>query len=285
MTRATLKPAARNLHLCLFPLGEIASFAACLFWAGRDWRLCVMALLLSALCLNFAVHITFHELVHTSGNRNSITLYLWSGLSTLLAGIPFDGYRWHHYTHHRYNNRPEDYSSTWKITPQGWQARRCLEYAAKWPDQLVRGRAGLKTQLLAGAAPFWIHRRIQWQKILLLTFYLALAFVSWKGFGLYLLLIYLGWFLVSWHNYGQHLPVEKPGAYATSYPNRWYNFLFCNNGIHYEHHAAPQVPWHQLSADPMAPWTVGLPHLAGPWFSLSSASNLSPIVFRKREKE
>ncbi|NBW98116.1 hypothetical protein EBR03_00950, partial [bacterium] len=90
----------RNLHLLLFPLVEVWSFCACLqassWWEKGLW------LGIAALALNFGVHVTFHELVHLSGSRESSWIKVLSDLVTVCCGIPFDGYRWHHYTHHRF---------------------------------------------------------------------------------------------------------------------------------------------------------------------------------------
>ncbi|NBX82073.1 fatty acid desaturase [bacterium] len=257
----------RNLHLLLFPLVEVWSFCACLqassWWEKGLW------LGIAALALNFGVHVTFHELVHLSGSRESGWIKVLSDLVTVCCGIPFDGYRWHHYTHHRFNNGPEDYSCTWKSQADGVAVpHNCWAYAFAWPSQLMKGRADLIRQLKMSEAPRWIQQRIQRQKMLLTILYLSLLLWNWPTAIWYFALTYWGWFLVTLHNYGQHLPLRKAGAYATSYQSRWYNWVFCNNGIHYEHHADPGIIWYELKPSLEAPCPVGFPHLAGPLFDL-----------------
>lgn len=257
----------RNLHLLLFPLVEAIGFHLALnsphWWGKLTW------LLIAGLGLNFGVHVTFHEFVHLSGNRDSFVIRSLSYLMTFFCGIPFDGYRWHHYTHHRFNNGVQDYSCTWYQTENGkLKPRNCWAYSFGWPSQLLKGRADLIKQLKLSAAPRWIQQRIQREKRFLGLVYLTLFFLNWHLAVFYLALTYLGWFLVTLHNYGQHLPLTKEGAYATSYQSKWYNVLFCNNGIHYEHHADPGIIWHELKPKRDAPWPVGLPHLAGPLFDI-----------------
>jgi len=259
----------RNGQLLLFPVIEGFAFLGCL--QAAHWWAKLAFLFIAALSLNFGVHITFHEFVHLSGNRDSFFIRMLSYLVSLFCGIPFDGYRWHHYTHHRYNNGLQDYSTTWEVSPQGeMKARNCWAYALGWPSQLLKGRADLIKQLQISAAPRWIQQRIQREKWFLGISYLTIFVFDWRIGLSYLALTYLGWALVTLHNYGQHLPVLKEGAYATSYQKRWYNRLFCNNGIHFEHHAEPGVIWYELEPRSDAPWTVGLPHLAGPLFDLKS---------------
>jgi fatty acid desaturase len=231
-------------------------------------------LFVAALSLNFGVHITYHEFVHLSGNKDTLLIRALSFWVTLFCGIPFDGYRWHHYTHHRFNNGLEDYSTTWKISAEGkLVSRNWFGYSVGWPVQLLKGRADLIKQLRNSSAPVWIQQRIQREKVFLAAVYLLVFIFNWRLGLLYLALTYLGWALVTLHNYGQHLPVKSEGAYATSFQSRWYNLLFCNNGIHFEHHAEPGVIWYQLKPRADAPCPVGLPHLAGPLFVLTERTN------------
>ena len=118
-----------------------------------------------------------------------------------------------------------------------------------------------------------IKENIDLQKWALLSFYIVLGALDWRILGLYIVQTYLGWAFITLHNYGQHLPLADKEAYATSYQNQLYNKLFCNNGIHYEHHDQPKLAWHELFPNPHAPKIVDLPHLAGPFFNLNDAKN------------
>lgn len=245
----------RSLHLALFPLAELATLGSALALVPAHPLSAAALGLVAALALDFSVHIALHELVHVSGEADDPWRRALGWGATLLAGLPFDGYRWHHYNHHRFANAPGDFSST--------LGRRALEYALRWPSQTIAARADFQARLLAGEAPRWIADRITAQKRLLALLLVALALFSWKALALYVAVIYVGWALVSVHNYGQHPPDARDGA-ATSFAHPLYNRIFCNNGIHFEHHDRPGAPWHALVAEPTAPEPVEWPHLLLP---------------------
>jgi fatty acid desaturase len=76
-----------------------------------------------------------------------------------------------------------------------------------------------------------------------LIIYLGL---SWQYFVcIYLPTFYVGWFLEHLENYYEHFGGSPDDRFAnsTSYYGRLYNFLFCNEGYHQEHHIRPNVHW------------------------------------------
>ena len=104
-------------------------------------------------------------------------------------------------------------------------------------------------------------KRIRREAFAILGLLLVLGLLSWKFAVLYAVMVYVGWALVSVHNYGQH-PPHTPAA-IPSFSSRWYNRLFFNNGLHYEHHAEQSRPWHELEADSRAP-QIHQSHLLSP---------------------
>jgi fatty acid desaturase len=237
----------RHLHLAAFPLIEAVAFIFFIRFFDTNLPASLFFLFLSGLCLNFSVHVTFHEIVHSTGAKNSPLMHLVNVLATILLGIPFDGYRWHHYNHHRHDNGLDDYSSTWKLTSEGPRPRNWFVYVVSWPVQILRGRSDLLIREKKENTAQWISKRIDQQKYVLLLLYFLLGAFSIKWFLLYLLNTYVGWALINLHNYGQHLPLANKAAYATSYQGQLYNKIFCNNGIHYEHHAEARIPWYDHS--------------------------------------
>ena len=98
-----------------------------------------------------------------------------------------------------------------------------------------------------------------------MVFQLAwLAFLYWLSplaLLLYVVLFYVGWCLGSLHNFGQHLPTNYDTPLrATTYSAAWYNRLFFNNGLHFEHHRRPGVPIVKLQPDSEGE-PVSVPHL------------------------
>ena len=58
-------------------------------------------------------------------------------------------------------------------------------------------------------------------------------------------IFYSGWFLAHVENYYEHFGAspENRLANSVSYYGPIYNFLFCNEGYHQEHHLRPQMHW------------------------------------------
>ncbi len=206
------------------------------------------------MALSWSVHVYFHVGVHRADNGwlSSIGGFF----STIVMGIPFDGYRLHHRNHHRYNNEEADVSRTWTPTPDGPKARHPLWYAIAWPLDIRRSREWVRQEVALGSIEKWIRRRIWVQQIALLIFLIMLLAYSYVWAALYLMYVYIGWALIALHNYGQHPPL--PGA-ARSLHGRWYNVLTANNGLHVEHHAQPGINIASLMPDETARKTV-FPH-------------------------
>jgi|CXWL01.1.fsa_nt_gi fatty acid desaturase len=248
----------KHLPLLAFPAAEIAFFVFAVLNFGERPAAALLGVFLAALALCFCVHVCFHEMVHASGPKDSAALLLGSCAASVLQGLPFDGYRCHHDNHHRCNNSLEDYSSTWEATPGGPKPQTWWRYSLLWPRQLSLAHEDMRRQAEDGRLPRTIQRRIRVEKWLLIAAVTGLGLFSWKALLLYALTIYGGWTLVALHNYGQHSPFDRNAT--KSYPNALYNALFCNNGLHHEHHRRPHIPWYALTRDPAAPQT-GLPYL------------------------
>jgi len=251
----------RLIPLAVFPLVQVAAFvSAGVTYAEFPW-IAAGLLAVSVLSLDLTVHIFLHECIHALHWER----VPWPGAFALTAigGLPFDGYRLHHYNHHRHDNGPEDFSTTWSWDGSGGRRpRNLLAYMILWPGELARARRAIRIQAAAGEIPPGLQSRLRLQKIFLGALLLTLALVSWPWALGYAVMVYGGWALVSLHNYGQHLPIEGRGP-VTSVPGRAYNALLFNNGLHVEHHANPAVPWHSITPDPASQRTAA-PHLVAP---------------------
>lgn len=247
----------KSARLLFFPACQAAAFAAaCALQPSLPWAAAAL-IAAGALALCLSVHISFHEAVHQK---------LWpaaEGFMTLCMGLPFQGYRLHHLNHHRHNNGLEDYSTTWQTVDGEPRPQKAWAYAALWPRQLLRAMKDVRARAAAGDIPPAVQKSLARQKRLLAAAVAALFLFSWQAGLLYLALVYLGWALISLHNYGQHLPVDYGREKGLSYYAPLYNALLCRNGLHAEHHAAPDLPWHRLTPG-QGFREVPLPHLAVP---------------------
>jgi fatty acid desaturase len=257
-------------YTLILPVTEILSFigAAHFLLERKEWQ-AVTFFLLAALFLSLSVHICFHEFLHFYFKRN--TPWFISYGFTLLAGMPFDGFRLHHINHHQHNNSPADFSTTWEIKDHHAKPKNIFLYAITWPLQLFKVMKFARSQAKQGLLSQKIQSNIRKQQFFVVGFFMILIITSPQLFLLYAALIYVGWIIVSIHNYGQHSQNQHPynpntqihnrrnkiGHHeknntvaktntAISIYHRWYNIFFFNNGLHFEHHDQPEKSWREL---------------------------------------
>lgn len=248
--------------MCIVPFLEGLFFvSAC---TAGNLLVSLLLLLLAGLFLSYSIHIFFHECVHT---RNCFPV--WFNIAgSIFLGLPFDGYRVHHYNHHTYSNSLEDFSTTWRV--KGGHSNKVgfsvLSYALGWPRQLMRAMKAPNPFSEELGDSRVVKGRIPIQKNAIAGFIILLLFIHWQSALLYIALIYIGWTISALHNFGQHPPLS--GDPIGSYSNWLYNRLFFNNGLHSEHHKYPALPWHELEPDSDS-YEIGCAHFLYPLYQRS----------------
>jgi fatty acid desaturase len=250
--------------LASLPQLEIGCFVAACVALEEHPFMALALLLVAALALSLAVHVFFHECIHFSTGRPLPRAFTW--LASTAMGLPFDGYRIHHYNHHRHDNGAADFSSTWRFDGSAREPRAAWSYALSWPRQSIAAGMYVRKHAREPSESNWtaeIATRMPAQRWVLLIVLAALALASWPYAIMYVALVYLGWTAVALHNYGQHPPCSPAGGDATTWDQPLYNRLVFNNGLHWEHHARPDLAWNELTADGRSP-RIRLPHLLQP---------------------
>ncbi|MFM7424779.1 MAG: fatty acid desaturase family protein [Elainella sp.] len=221
------------------------------FWLAATWQtrpllhnLLFLPLCLFLFCYNGLV--ASHNFVHTPWFKLSWLNRLYLMLNSINIGLPQAHYAHEHLLHHRYNNdRPDAYGHTQDPTStfaggKNNQHEGMLSYCFLGPFHLdllgsfreicQRGGTGqLALELIACCLGFMAYALLSWQ-------YVVLMLVP---------TLYLGWVLEHIENYYEHFGGEPELRYAnsTSYYGRLYNWLFCNEGYHQEHHLRPNMHW------------------------------------------
>jgi fatty acid desaturase len=249
----------RGSPVLLFPALSGAAFAAACAWP-LPIVVRAVVFLLAAVALCFSVHVSVHEAVHQPALAR---FPLASPFFTIIMGLPLEGYRWHHLNHHRWNNRLEDYSTTWRRTASGPRPWPLWSYVLGWPRQLMRSGRAMRMAATAGELPLSRQRALRREQYTLLAWVAGLAFTRPLLALAYVTLIYVGWALIALQNYGQHPPRRYGNEAATSFGSPLYNRLLFRNGLHGEHHDQPQAPWYALQPRPQAP--IHRPHLVQPF--------------------
>ncbi len=213
-------------------------------------------LILSALFLNFSLHITIHHFVHFNLKSKALNFVL-SLLYTICLVFPYNIYKLQHINHHRYNNNINDITSTWKLknnqlVPKNW-FRYCFLWLFITPTKSFWKEAKEKDFAPNEMTLIKVELLILFS-IYLLLFLINPFFVIW-----YALLFYFGWTFISITNYGQHLPIIKHTPTAFTFNNKIYNLLFFNNGLHLEHHNNAHLDYNELT--PKMKNEILIPHL------------------------
>jgi len=252
-----------RLALHIFPVIQIALLILAFYFAFTHVLLSLLLLFLAALFLNFTLHITIHHFVHFKTGIHLIDL-LYGYFYSVLLVLPFDFYRIQHYNHHRYNNLKGDVTSTWEEKDGKIHPKSFFRYAFLW--FLVKPSPHFMQEAVAyGDLNTDGQSKIRLQFILILLVVVTLFFIHPLFLFYYGLLFYLGWTFIAITNYGQHLPIKYGDAVGYTFKEKFYNFIFFNNGLHYEHHENPKLNYPELKFKQKA--VIRLPHLLAGFFT------------------
>lgn len=234
--------------MAVFPVLELGSFVVACVAVSDSLGLAILFGLLSAVALNFSLHITYHYHVHHPSPTRWVDALRRMTYSVLM-GLPFHFYRTLHINHHIYDNGPGDVTTTWREENGAMVARGALAYTLLWP---FRGHARhlLKSAKEAGYFKDTHRARMRAESAAIFACVALLAWLDWGYVALYYGVFYVGWSLINLHNYGQHLPRERQLELGNSFYGRLYNLVFVNNGLHYEHHKEPDIPYWDLAELP-----------------------------------
>lgn len=236
------------VRMLVLPVLEVILLGGAAIMFHYNLAVSLLLLLTASMAMNLTLHIFLHECVHYKRQYSRFT----NCLLSLLTGLPFSGYRLHHYNHHKYNNRLKDYSTTWikkiALSEAGrLEPRGVLSYSIGWPRQIIWNISNERLFAISKASLLKIQALVKIERLFLALFYIGLVLAGLEIFSLYFITIYIGWSLVALHNYGQHPPVK--GNPVTTYSGKWYNRLLFNNGLHWEHHNSPWLAAEQLIID------------------------------------
>ena len=203
-----------------------------------------------------------HECTHKTPFRTPWVSEAVGHLVAVPIALPFTWFRYFHLAHHKWTNHPEkDPELDGKPRPDSWPS--LLIYLSGWP--YWRGMAGVLIRNAFGRidAPYLParqHRAMRIEARVLLALYamagLSLLFTP-VLFWLWLLPVVIGQPVLRLYLLAEHglcPPVANMLENSrTTFTNRIVRFLAWNMPYHAEHHAFPNVPFHQLPA--LHSWT------------------------------
>lgn len=248
------------IFMALFPLLEMSLFIKGYFVIDESPVLALVFVFLAGVAMCFSLHITYHAHVHFKTKSKFINRII-DFLYSILTGLPFHFYYLLHTNHHVYDNEVEDYTTTIKRENGKIVAKNILLYTIFWFKGSRRPMQMMKLGINEGYFTEEQRKKTRIEFLVIVLFEVLLGFFHWQLLVLYFALIYFGWLFISLHNYGQHLPNKKGIDIGNSYYNRLYNFIFVNNGLHYEHHKYPVKVYWELEQEKDKNLNNKLPHL------------------------
>jgi fatty acid desaturase len=235
--------AAINIvRLLVFPAVEVSAIMLAWISWSRSLVRFAACILLGAVALSYSLHIVFHEVVHRRYFRRQPFRVISELLISLLLGTPFSEYYQSHWRHHRYTNLIQDSTSTWRMTSSGVHPRGFWSYSLGWMGISSRAIKALVREKRTGELSNDIVRKIYCQGALLLVLHCSLLLLAPALWLAYVLTIYFGYVGIAAINYLQHPPRVYGSGYTTSFHSHFYNAVFYNNGLHFEHHERMQAP-------------------------------------------
>lgn len=238
----------KHILLFIFPTLQVIFFVLALSFIQTELILSLIFLFLSTIFLNFSLHISVHYHVHFK-YKNNLLNFIIDCLYSVLLVLPFHFYMMQHFNHHRYNNLINDFTSTWKKEGTEIKSRKFIVYSFFW---IFRRSSFKKMKDLAlNDGDFkneWMSK-IRIELLFVLCTCIILVLINSLFLIYYISMFYLGWSLIAMHNFGQHLPIRYGKTVAYSFYNKFYNVIFFNNGLHYEHHKSPQTDYWELKSE------------------------------------
>ena len=206
-----------------------------------------VAIFLAALFMSFSLHISYHHHVHHKPKIKGLNYGL-NYIISILLGLPFHFYKLQHLNHHKYNNEIGDMTSTYTEVGDEVKAKPFLGYVLFWFLNTGNLKAYKKQAITDDYFTESDNKKMGIEGGLNLVVIASLFMLDWRYGILFGVMFYFGWSMIALHNYGQHLPTQQHQI-AYSYYGKLYNFLFMNNGLHYEHHLYPQLSYWDLKKD------------------------------------
>lgn len=227
----------------------LAQFTAVTLWLwhARDLGWGANALMVLALTYfhYYNTIVASHNAIHCPFFRDRRLNRAFGVFNSMNLLIPQSIYEAHHYVHHKHNNDPIrggttlDPSSTYRYGRDG-RHEHVLKYCLLG---IFRGTSSAYAELVRRGNLV----QFRWEMAAIIVIIAAWLAVNPSAVLLGIVpMFYCSWFLTHVENYYDHYrarDADNPLANSVSYYGRIFNFLYCNEGFHQEHHMAPHVHW------------------------------------------
>ncbi|KIC44593.1 fatty acid desaturase [Ruegeria sp. ANG-S4] len=240
------------IHLAIY-FGALAACSAGIVVKIPFWPLLMLP---QGVLLVFLFTLS-HECTHKTPFKSAWINEVVGHLVSVPICLPFTWFRYFHLAHHKWTNHPtKDPELDGKPRPDNWIS--LAVYLSGWPYWAGMVHvlfSNARGQINAKYLPIRQHRSIRVEAIVLLAVYLfaatSLLFTP-VLFWVWMLPVIIGQPFLRIYLLAEHglcPPVANMLENSrTTFTNRLIRFLAWNMPYHAEHHAFPNVPFHQLPA-------------------------------------
>lgn len=206
-------------------------------------------LLAGSLVMAVSVSVIAHNHNHVRMWRSKTLNVLTDYWLTIFYGFPV--FAWiptHNKNHHKLNNRPGDYTATWRWTERNHLGMLLAYPAMSGYHQQKPIRAYLGASWHQNRARFWLCLS---QVLVLAAFVVGALVLDWKKALLYVVLPQqVATFSVLVFNYLQHVHADEESAWnhSRNFTGPVLNAFLFNNGFHTVHHWRAAVHWSETPA-------------------------------------
>ena len=206
--------------------------------------------LIYAFSISWNVNGVSHNFIHNAYFKSFWLNRLFSLLESMIMGFSQTMYEYVHRQHHIGNNdrlnqqgKTIDWISIYGHGKNG-EPEHPIKYAllSYFRDDPKRIYGLIRKHSL------WLANFAVFEVILSFAIIFSLFLISWK-LGIYFFFFYyLGHSLSALNGYYEHFGAnpDKPIAWGVSCYNKFFNFLWFNNGYHAEHHYRPKQHWTKM---------------------------------------
>jgi len=215
------------------------------------WVLVPMGLIYS-ICISWNINSICHNFVHNPFFISDVLNRLFSFMQSIALGFSQTCYDCVHSRHHQGNSDKQDehgetvdWASIYRHGHDG-EAESAWKYTflsyIRDDPKLIIGELYKRRKVEA----YWGTAEI----IAFLSWFVLGFFLNWKFMLFFLPFYYFGHCLSYLNGYYMHYGAnpDKPIAWGVSTYNKFYNWMWFNNGYHAEHHYKPQIHWTKMHA-------------------------------------
>ena len=236
------------LLILITVFSAISPFISAYFYDDISLFGVIFLIIFLPILYNVHLNASFHYHIHRPIFNIKLLNSLYEYLSSSVAFVGYQDYKFIHIEHHKYvNDKLIDGKVGDPVSTYRWgngKEETFLSYIFKTPFRNIISGSDLKC--IENNFSKKVYRIEQIVKLLSI---IIIGLINFKFIPLYFIITHSTWVMNNALSYSEHynaIDPEDTKRDSTSCYNKIYNFLFFNTGYHQEHHYRPGIHWTKL---------------------------------------